>query len=563
MDTWGNPARLNRNHHAKKNGHSHGPQEYSGSAHPLVIHLPGGGVVHLSSDEPAGKRRASGAERKPKPKEFAGSWIGGTPVELVEDQKNPSRLLFAVPRGLDIELVDHIEEGGSIWVPPARLTAPFRVMHFPTGVAPYDSPERLVSDCGDFLHSICRLSSEERNVFSAQIMHSWTWEKMPFSVCLTLLGPREFTDFLVRAMALLCHRPVIAAGATAGGILRACTGLGATLLVEADGLSKSALAALDAGAWNDAFYLQGGSTLSAFGPKIVAAPENRAGLDDLRGGFSMSLSLLELPRWAMLDDDQVLEDAEELRNRLLRFRFDYIDQMKIPNSARTYVYPKRGMITGVLIAPFSKDPEFCRDLAADLSDIDTESVDRLPTRQASVVAAAFSLAKDPGCLRDGEMLNGEITKVANRILEEQGEAFRLKAREVGAILSGLGFPKRSRDCRGYRVLIDQNILDLIHRLAKLYGVFDPDPYRSRGPRLDCQLCRKYKLVEGVTDLGYKRYEEEEAVRHQKAGLEREARFRRARVRFLNSPVNTEAPKHTLDPGYKHEEQPDILSSDAS
>jgi hypothetical protein len=509
---------VSRKENGNGNGHGHGNggPESRGEIPARVNHLLNGGVAEVCVEDTTKNWPASQGKKSRKVVEFAKGWIDQkTPVELIEDPKNPARMLFAVRREDGIEIAARLEQDGMTLVPPARQVAPFYKMHLPTGVSPYGAPQELATECGEFIHSIVPLSDQNKNLFSAIVLNSWCWERLPFAVCPTVFGPPDFTDYLLRAMALLCNYPVIVAGASALGILEVCTGLGATLFLESDSLGKKALEAIDAGAWPDGYFLQHGRTLSAFCLKIIAASEGPGELNSLCGEFGITLSLLEFPKWSKLYDFDVLMWATELRNRLLQFKFDHVDSMRIPKDAEGYSYPKLGMITGVLVAPFADDLDYCQELAGDLEEMDLNKTDRLPAYKNAVASATFYFAHDRKATSEGEVPAKGLSEMANTILKERGEPCTLNPRRVGEILTGLGFPKRTRDSRGYRLDLDLEVLERVHHVAKYYSVFDPNPYDSRGPKIDCPICRKYALVEGYTTKGYNAYEAAEEERRQR------------------------------------------------
>jgi hypothetical protein len=367
------------------------------------------------------------------------------------------------------------------------------------------------------------------------------------AVCLTIFGDPNLTDFLLRVIALLCRCPVIVAGATARGILDACTGLGATLLIERDGLSKSALAAIDAGVRRDSYFLVGSQLLSAFGPKIIAGSESGARLESLRGGLAIPLSALEDPCWGRLSDPRFVRPAAELRNRLVGFEFEGFDAKRIADDAGGLSFASRSLITSVMVEPFAGDIEFCKRLAADIADFEVREFEKLPPEIDAVMSAFFFAAHDAELRTDGEVSVKGITKLTNNVLEELGENFRVKPRRVGGILGRLGFPRCERSAQGYFMSLSVAVLELIHRQAGRHQIFDANPYDPQGPRIECPLCRKHKLVPGYTGKGYESYERGAKAREERREeIKRQERNRRPVVplvteKLLKKLVKLESP----------------------
>lgn len=502
-------------------GYRNGRRTSNSRTSPPVIHLLNGDVIEIPL-EPIAK--TENAKRRKNPVVFTQRTLDKEmSVEFIEDPGDSSRIVFAVRRADHVDFLDHIDHHGQVLVPPAKDVYPFRSMHLPSGVLPFESARALASKCGEFLHKIHPLTDSEKRVLSSLVLNSWVFDLMPFALSPVILGPRDFTDILLRALALLCRCPVIVAGTTPSGLLRACTGVGATLLFECGNLPREVMAILAAGARSDSYFLRSWSAQTAFGLHMLASSEDLDSLESLPGGFAITLSLLEFPKWHALDDPQTLREGGELRNCLLGFRFASIDSLKIPDNAAEYAYSKRGIITGVLLAPFTDDVEYCSTLAEDLSDIDFCRVDRLPAGGIATTTAALRVAHDQEQVREGEMLMKELTEKVNGILGEMGESLRLTPKKVGAILSGLGFPKRTRRGRGYALELDREVLETIHREAKHFGVFEGNPYLPGGPTIECEFCRKYRLVPGVTAKGYSDFERSQRERQEEqAGIQRRA-----------------------------------------
>lgn len=98
-----------------------------------------------------------------------------------------------------------------------------------------------------------------------------------------------------------------------------------------------------------------------------------------------------------------------------------------------------------------------------------------------------------------------------------------------------------------RNIVDQETIEIAHQVAKLYGVFDANPYSSGGPNIECLMCRKYKLVEGVTEKGYRLYEGEETQRQWMAFVERAARTQRRQVSPIGPIDEKQAPTPETPP----------------
>jgi hypothetical protein len=512
-----NSAMTTRN--GNTNGHWDGTRNggfHEGSIRPL-IYLPDGRVIEVGGGDPLKSESSESGRRARRTSEFGKSWLDEkTRVEIIEDSSCPSRLLFAVRREGRIDIVNRLELKDSELTPPSKCAEPFKSMNLPSGVSPYDSPEELATKCGEFIREIVPISAAEEEILSAFVLHSWIWDRLPFAVCPVLFGPADITEFVIEALALICRRSVIVGTASASGILEACSRYDLTLLISRDSLNNSALEALDMGSQARCLHLRGHGITTAFGPKLIAASEGRAELDQLRGGFGLFLSASEFPRWSRLYDREVRTQAEQLRCQLLQFRFDHVDSVEIPKGAWSFQYPKRAVITEALVAPFGASPDYGKELATDLAEIDFDRAEGLPVNKRIVLSASFHLIHDEKLRIEGEMTVGQITELANNCFQERGDNLRLTPRKVGAILTGLGMSHHSRSRYGYFVSVDSETIQLFHKLARLYGVSSPEPYTYWEPTVYCKWCRNLKLVNDAAIRDFERRMKENETSKEKA-----------------------------------------------
>jgi len=218
-------------------------------------------------------------------------------------------------------------------------------------------------------------------------------------------------------------------------------------------------------------------------------------------------------------DPSILGRWRHLRNSLLRFRFERSGSVQpLVGECPPNFSPRAWDMLRVFAGPFVGDEEACAELRGlrifhgfGVFPCEREPQWLSPRRQATLSALSLraheQYAKEP-CLYEDERrdsaLVGELTEIANRVLEGMGEITRLSPRELGAQLDNLGFPKRRRGYTGYEFDFTKNALEQIHRLAKYYGVWEVDLCHHQ-QRSRCEWCRRLKLV---TDADIRWYEEE-------------------------------------------------------
>src|SRR5579862_5138139 len=104
------------------------PSGYGGNGNhanpmPQVIYLPGGGKIRIPSSvvEPSPPHQRAQRATTPKPVEVAQhQFPDGTKLRLMADPKDPTRTLFAVWRGGDVQLREEFEYDNVVYKPPKR-----------------------------------------------------------------------------------------------------------------------------------------------------------------------------------------------------------------------------------------------------------------------------------------------------------------------------------------------------------------------------------------------------------------------------------------------------------
>jgi hypothetical protein len=191
-------------------------------------------------------------------------------------------------------------------------------------------------------------------------------------------------------------------------------------------------------------------------------------------------------------DPEIEELAANLRDRLLRFRFDTYKRVRIPEiPGSEELRPRARDLLGCLAAPSFEDRERCQFL---LSFFELEhAVGQEPLSPAgnAVLAGLFYVFHSVDKVSDSATVYvRDLTRVANNLLAESGERLRLQPRKVGSVLTSLGFTSRQRTNSGWVVWLDGCEQVLIHELAKRHGI-DHLPFRLRGiPPESCRLCQE-------------------------------------------------------------------------
>src|SRR5438034_1274295 len=153
------------------------------------------------------------------------------------------------------------------------------------------------------------------------------------------------------------------------------------------GLRLDAMRILRMGMRRDVFALQKNDALSPFGPKLIAALEPPTDKDLLHGSLVVSFELAEWPDLRKLSDPEVLRRADDLRQRLLGFRFHHLKSVRFfAGVLPAHFGANTRELIRCLAAPFAEDEESCARLASAMSWA-CAPTQAIPARQGAVLSA--------------------------------------------------------------------------------------------------------------------------------------------------------------------------------
>jgi hypothetical protein len=149
------------------------------------------------------------------------------------------------------------------------------------------------------------------------------------------------------------------------------------------------------------------------------------------------------------------------------------------------LYPRARDLYEALALPVGGDRMICERLFRLLRVQQDINRGPLTTRQSAVLRLLFGFIH---CCDKTDWIIGDLRKFANKLLQREGEPFRMSPRETGSVLTSLGFTGRKRTNHGWELSIDQKTVRQIHELVAAYEINRdlglPEQYRHQ-----CEICR--------------------------------------------------------------------------
>jgi hypothetical protein len=482
---------MNKATHPSGNGNRNATSE----SHPAIIHLPSGKGIATTDHIP---QKAGRSLRLPKPAPkkpieiTARDFPDGTRLRLIRDPKNPSRTLFAVWRSGRIDYLEKYVHGDETFVPLNSDDPWLRTISLPRGLLPHAKPSAMAKSAGALFNEVVKLTPHEQILLGCFVILTYRSVALPFAPTVSFRGPRDITVAILQIAGLLCRYGIVVGDVTPAGLLEACSRIHPTLLIADYGIRQDALRLLEIGSRPGVSFLCKGGALSPNCARAMACSESSVDGDLMAGGVLISLEEWSWPNLGRLTDPDFLERAEELRQQLLGYDLACSGtNQQLKGEAPCGVRPRAWDAYRCWASPFADDQDFLEEVRKAMRYAGEVSPNGLPVEVfATVSAADFLVHKN----QDTASV-GEIAKHANRVLEQQGETIRIKARKVGAILDKLGFPERARggDDGPYQLGFDEHVKRHIHRLVKFYGAWQVEVYGSK-PRMYCRMCYEHKLL---------------------------------------------------------------------
>ncbi len=363
------------------------------------------------------------------------------------------------------------EYGGQIYAPQILDAHLEQVLHLPAGIQDVGRTEDLIADLRKAYTNYVGLEEDTALLFAMSSLASWVPECLPSPLLINAWGAAGTETALLRLMACLFRRPLRLADPSHHELARLPAGLAVTVILNRP--SERARRRLFAAAGDpDTYLLSGGEIVHGPHTIIVCTPKPVMAVPALTIPLLPATKTL---RRITASEAQSLADF--FQPRLLHYRLT--QHLKVANSQFDVVglCPEVRLVARVLGAALEDSPTLQASMIEALRSLDEKrkaEQSQTPTAAALEALLLLSHAKRPVAYI------GQVSELANTLLEGRDENIRLSPRAVGEILrQELGLVARRRPA-GFELALDLNTLRRIHRLAVDHDVLQP--------AADCPCC---------------------------------------------------------------------------
>jgi len=403
----------------------------------------------------------------------------GTIIEMVFDREDNSTALVVWKDG-EFSIKKSYSIGDQKMI-PYKSDKDFLqndVVLFPSKPKEFGTQTDLIIEVQNFIHKYLSVSDFFERICSYYVLFSWIYDdfnELPYLRCLGDYGTGK-SRFL-KAVGSICYHPIFTSGATTTSpIFRMLNDFRGTLILDEADFKLSDTTAeiikiLNSGfakgnpvlrceSSNKNFDVK---TFNVFSPKLIATRRlfDDSALESRMITEDMNLNLPRKDIQINITDD-FEEEALELRNKLLRFRF----LMKGKSSLNTdyedrSIEPRLNQIAVPLMSIID-DENVVKEIQGYIKEYNNKiKTDRTLSYNYQIIEAICEL-KNNGCEK---LTIGNIANVFNKDL---GDKEQVTSRKMGYLVKKILDLKTEKTRDGY-VLSEENN-SKIEVLAKRYGI---------------------------------------------------------------------------------------------
>lgn len=420
----------------------------------------------------------------------------GTQIELIEDPEDSSRTLFAVFERREIRLTDRFEYENRSFVPVPRSN-PIRYVRLPRGVGRCCVMRDILDKAVSILSKCLDLNPNDIYLLAHFAISTWFIERLPVAPYVALVGPPgSGKSTALAVLSLLCRRSFLTADITSPAFYRICERLTPTLLIDETGSAgerKALFHLLRIGTTHDLVALRTNESFKTFGPKVISwieLPNDRA-----LNSRCVVISLHETRRTDLLrpKSPEIREAAEDLQKQLLRARFFWL-KTPLSSDCDGKLSSRTRDLYQALALPFASLTS-SQWLIEYLQGQEASYREPLPSVQSSVLRTLFKLTHDSD--HGGNSRTKDLAAEVNRDLLAAGENRQVSPREVGSVLTSLGFGNcRKRTNAGYVLRMGTYEIKRIHDLIAANAVEGCVGLLGEPSARVCESCRSVGLSKG-------------------------------------------------------------------
>ena len=402
----------------------------------------------------------------------------GSLVEIIEAPADPNHTVLAISRRGRIRLAAQVKDRGRILGPLPRTTIGLSDVKLPRGIMAYKSVTRLMNSLDLLVRRVVDIPAEYAVLLSAFILYTWVADRLPTAVYLSIIGlPQSGKSTLLELLSLVCRRALLVSDISQAATYQACSKFSPVLLIDEidwrmSGTMSNFRQLLRAGTGHTSRALRVHQSSTSFGPKVFGSLE--ASSDPALNSRCIQLVMAETSNSGFLkpSDPSILQLADDLRQQLLRFRFNsYRSIRPALVQGGEQLRPRSRDLLASLAAPLVRNQFYTRFLF-EFIKTKHDPVTREPldagseALNASVWSVVHRAPEIPAVRVGGE---SSLCKATNILLGEEGERMRLTDKAVGRMLASLGYRSTKRTNAGWRLLIDSATVARCHQLCYTYG----------------------------------------------------------------------------------------------
>jgi hypothetical protein len=430
----------------------------------------------------------------------------GSLVEVVEDPADPNHTLFAIFKRGRIRLAGQIEDRGRVLVPIPRSTLGFSDVKLPRGVMPYKPVMRVVYTLLKLIQCVVDVPDEYAIVLAAFILYTWVADRLPTAVYLSVIGlPQSGKSTLLELLSLLCRRALLVNDISQAAAYQACSNFSPALLIdEVDWHSSRTMSTfrqlLRAGTSPTSRALRIRQSSCSFGPKVFGSLE--ASSDPALNSRCIQLVMAETSKRGLLKPGHpaVVKSASELRQRLLRFRFDFYKSNRpalVPGAEE--LRPRSRDLLDSLAAPLVGSQLWTQVLLGFMKlSHDPVTRESLESRHEALHAGlweAIHLEPPLAYVRIGGKMS--LSTATNDILLQGGERLTVTDKGVGRMVWSMGFRNAQRTKTGWILRLDSSTRERCHQLLKTHGNRYVPDWDFAQHSTTCPQCKAFAAASGT------------------------------------------------------------------
>src|SRR5258707_5541772 len=191
---------------------------------------------------------------------------------------------------------------------------------------PYGPVQELLCRLKGLISQCVAVDEKYVRVLADFVLSPWLVDRLEVAPYLSVVGlPQSGKTTLLRALSLVCRRPLLIADVTSASFYHACTRFMPTMLIDETGSirgNRTLRHMLRAGTTREVLAVRRNRTFHSFGAKVISSlePPDDAALNSRCIVIPMSES--KSTALVRPDEPAVQQQAADLQAQLLRFRFE-------------------------------------------------------------------------------------------------------------------------------------------------------------------------------------------------------------------------------------------------